>query len=62
MKIAVLGAGIVGTSSAVRLKKAFPQAELHLIASNFSPETTSDGAGGHLQPHLVQNTPEELIK
>jgi glycine/D-amino acid oxidase-like deaminating enzyme len=62
MKFCIIGAGIIGTSSAVRLKKAFPEAEISLISQDFSPNTTSDGAGGFWQPHLIQDTPAELIK
>ena len=62
MKICVVGAGIVGTSSAVRLKKAFPEAELNLISEGFSPATTSDGSGGFWQPHLLRDTPQELVR
>lgn len=62
MKICVVGAGIIGTSSAIRLKKAFPHSELDLISQDFSPQTTSDGSGGFWQPHLLQDTPETSVK
>ena len=62
MKICVIGAGIVGTSSAVRLKKTFPGAELNFISESFSPNTTSDGSGGFWQPHLLRDTPLDSIK
>ena len=62
MKLCVVGAGIIGTSSAVRLKKAFPDAELKIISESFSPNTTSDGSGGFWQPHLLRDTPLESIK
>ena len=62
MKFCVVGAGIVGSSSAVRLKKAFPDAKLDIIAESFSPNTTSDGSGGFWQPHLLRDTPLDSIK
>ena len=55
MKLCVVGAGIIGISSAVRLKKAFPNAELKIISEYFSPHTTSDASGGFLQHHLLQD-------
>jgi len=62
MKICVVGAGIIGTSSAIKLKKAFPEAELAIVAASFSPLTTSDGSGGFWRPHLLGGTPPELVK
>lgn len=61
MKICVVGAGIAGASCAVRLKKAYPEAELDLVAASFSPSTTSDGSGGFWQPHLLRDTPDDLV-
>ncbi len=62
MKICVIGAGIIGTTSAVRLKKSFPEAEINLISEDFSPDTISDGAGGFWQPHLLTGTSNGLIR
>ena len=62
MKICVIGAGIIGTSSAIQLKRAFPDSEITIISDNFSPHTVSDGSGGFWQPHLVRGTPSNKIK
>ena len=61
MKFCVVGAGIIGMSCAVRLKKAFPDTEIFVISENFSPDTTSDGSGGFWQPHLIGGTPPALV-
>lgn len=46
-RICVLGAGVVGLSSAVNIQSILPEADITLIADQFNQETTSDGAAGH---------------
>jgi len=43
MRVVVVGAGVIGLSSALILAEA--GYKVHLIADKFSPDTTSDGAG-----------------
>ena len=50
-KVAVLGAGVIGLSSALRLTQEMPQAEVTVIAESFDSDTTSSGAAGTLEPH-----------
>lgn len=45
VKVAVIGAGIVGLSVAKVLQERFPNLPITLLADKFSPGTTSDGAG-----------------
>ena len=61
-RICVIGAGVIGLSTAARVLDAFPGSEVTIIADEFSPFTTSDVAGGFWEPHLLGNTPTELIK
>ena len=61
-RICVIGAGIIGVSSAVRVIEAFPGSEVTIVADEFSPHTTSDVAGGFWEPHLLGNTQAEKIK
>jgi glycine/D-amino acid oxidase-like deaminating enzyme len=51
-KICILGAGVVGLSTAYRLIELFPNKglDITLIAKDFGKETTSDGAGGLFRP------------
>ncbi|GFS08352.1 D-aspartate oxidase [Elysia marginata] len=60
-RILVLGAGINGLSSAVCVQQACPLAQVQLVAEHFSPDTTSDGAGGSWGPYLLGDTDQELI-
>ena len=45
-KVAVLGAGVIGLSSALRLRQELPGAEIAVLATEFLTDTTSDGAAG----------------
>ena len=61
MKIVVIGAGIIGTTTAVRLRRQFPHCDLRILASKLSPDTTSDIAAGWWEPHLDPDTCPHLV-
>lgn len=61
VKIAIIGAGVVGLSCATVIQERFPHIPVTIIADKFSPETTSDGAAGLWWPFLLSDTPEEDI-
>ena len=44
-RVAIIGAGVVGLSVAVRLSESSLPLHLTVIADKFSPDTTSDRAG-----------------
>ncbi|XP_054286846.1 D-aspartate oxidase-like [Macrosteles quadrilineatus] len=48
--IAVVGAGIVGLTTAAHIQSLLPQAQVTIIADKFNGDTTSDGAAGLLLP------------
>uniref|UniRef100_A0A8C2T6F6 D-amino acid oxidase n=1 Tax=Coturnix japonica TaxID=93934 RepID=A0A8C2T6F6_COTJA len=56
MRIAVIGAGVIGLSTALcihdRFQALVPQLQLEVYADHFTPHTTSDGAAGLWQPYL----------
>ena len=52
VRVAVLGAGVVGLTSAVSLQRALPQVEVTLVADKFGAQTTSNGAGGFFRPYM----------
>jgi len=63
IKIAVIGAGINGASTAYRfLLQNTEDVELTIIAKEFNPDTTSYGAAGFWEPYYVGETPIETIK
>ena len=49
-QIAVVGAGVVGLSTAVQIQQVQPSALVTLIADKFTTETTSHGAAGFFRP------------
>ncbi|KAJ7374087.1 hypothetical protein OS493_009418 [Desmophyllum pertusum] len=58
--IAVVGAGVIGLSSAITILEKDPTLKVTLIADAFSPSTTSDGAAGLILPFVMGNTPIHL--
>jgi phytoene dehydrogenase-like protein len=49
-KIAIIGGGVNGLASGVRLQKAVPQIHVQIIAELTGDDTTSRGAGGLWKP------------
>lgn len=61
-KIAVIGGGINGISSALNLINSIEGIDITIIADRWSPNTTGDGSAGLLYPYLVGKTPVDKIK
>lgn len=51
-KIVVVGAGLIGLSTAVYISDSITNCTVSVMADRFSPNTTSDVAAGMLIPHL----------
>lgn len=51
-RIAVVGAGVIGLSTAVCISKLVPGCSITIISDKFTPDTTSDVAAGMLIPHI----------
>ncbi|PSN50886.1 D-aspartate oxidase [Blattella germanica] len=60
-RIAVIGAGIVGMSTAVLVQEKIPGIDITVISEKFSPHTTGDVAAGLWLPHCLEDTPESEI-
>ncbi|XP_027630942.1 D-aspartate oxidase [Tupaia chinensis] len=56
-RIAVVGAGVMGLSTAVCISKLVPGCSITIIAEKRTPDTTSDVAAGVLIPHAFPDTP-----
>ncbi|XP_013382964.1 D-aspartate oxidase [Lingula anatina] len=50
--IAVIGAGVVGLSTAINIIESVPDARVTIYADRWSPDTLSDGAAGCFGPKL----------
>lgn len=50
LSVGVLGAGVVGLTSALEVLSMFPSARVTVIADKFNEDTTSDGAAGIFRP------------
>ncbi|XP_053136007.1 D-amino-acid oxidase isoform X2 [Hemicordylus capensis] len=66
MRVAVIGAGVIGLSTALCIHDRFHSAvqplEIEVYADRFTPHTTSDGAAGLWQPYLYnQGNTQELL-
>ena len=59
-RIAVVGAGVIGMSSAVTILEQ-TGCDVTVIADKFTPETLSDGAMGIFEPvFLGEDSPEKI--
>lgn len=61
MSFAVLGAGVVGLSTALELQKQYPNARVSIFADRFGQDTTSDVAAGIFRPGPSFSGPNESI-
>uniref|UniRef100_A0A8C3KH46 D-amino-acid oxidase n=1 Tax=Calidris pygmaea TaxID=425635 RepID=A0A8C3KH46_9CHAR len=56
MRVAIIGAGVIGLSTALCIHEQYhglvPSLEMEVYADRFTPHTTSDGAAGLWQPYL----------
>lgn len=62
-KIAVIGAGIIGTTCAVKLiENLNNRYEITIISEDFTPNTTGDISAGLWSPYLLlDNAPEKIL-
>ncbi|KAK3563701.1 hypothetical protein QTP86_034416 [Hemibagrus guttatus] len=59
VKVVVIGAGVVGMSTAVCIAEALPFCTTTILSEKFSPDTTSDVAAGILLPKEIPGIPLE---
>lgn len=61
-KIAIIGAGVIGTTTALRLFEEFGDSiSIAIFSDQFSPNTTGDVSAGLWGPYLLGDTPKEKI-
>ncbi|KDR20119.1 D-aspartate oxidase isoform X2 [Zootermopsis nevadensis] len=59
--VAVIGAGIIGLSTAVLAQEKIPGLQVTIISDHFSPQTTGDGSAGLWLPYCLKQTPQSDI-
>ena len=59
--VVVIGAGIVGLSTALRIVEEYDNVNIVVIADTFLNQTTSYGSGGLWEPYQIAGTPDEKI-
>ncbi len=59
-KVAVIGAGISGVSSAYNILTSAPDVKVTIIADKCLPNITSNVAAGFWIPWMLEETPPEL--
>merc|ERR1719322_830340 len=57
--VAVVGAGIIGISTALEIQALIPGAQVTIFSEDVSPDTTADGAAGIFGLYLMGATPTE---
>ncbi|XP_077862779.1 D-aspartate oxidase-like [Saccoglossus kowalevskii] len=60
--VCVVGAGVIGMGTGVCIQESLPGVQVTVISDKFSPDTTSDIAGGLWAPHEVAQTPVHLMQ
>lgn len=61
-RIAIIGAGVIGTTTAIRLQEQFENSvSVTIFSEEFSPNTTGDISAGLWGPFLLSGTPPEKI-
>lgn len=59
-RISIVGAGVIGLSTALRLCREVPDCQVTVLADSFLADTTSNGAAGLWEPYKLGSTPIEL--
>lgn len=57
VRIAVVGAGVIGLSTALCISQLVPRCSVTVLSDRFTPDTTSNVAAGMLIPHTYPDTP-----
>lgn len=55
--IAVIGAGVIGVTTAIQIQKDVSNVSVTIITAKLSPDTTGDVSAGLWGPYLLGDTP-----
>lgn len=64
VRVGVVGAGVIGLSTALCIKLQYSTLPLTIIADRFLDATTSDGAGGLFRPddRFIQGVDKSILR
>lgn len=62
LRIAVVGGGIIGISSALYAVEQVPGIDITVIGAEFTPNTTGDGSAGFWNPYIFGAIPAEKMR
>lgn len=54
INVGIIGAGVIGLTSGIRILDSFPNARVTFYAHLFSPNTTSDVSAGLWEPYCIE--------
>ena len=57
-RIAIIGAGIMGITTAFKIKELIPDAIITIYSDEYSPYTTSDVSAGYWEPFCLNDQDE----
>lgn len=61
IRIAIVGGGVIGLTTALRLVQTFPRCHLTIVAEKLASETTSEGAAGLWKPFALSSKQDPAV-
>jgi len=59
MKIAIVGGGVIGLSTALHLTERFPNVKVTVLADKLTPHTASDKSSASIKPADFYKGPQD---
>ncbi|KAF8767170.1 D-aspartate oxidase like protein [Argiope bruennichi] len=61
-KVAVIGGGVIGITTAVVIAEHLDNVQVTVISDKWSPDTTGDGSAGYWAPYLLGDLPPDTLR
>ncbi|CAN7999854.1 unnamed protein product [Ixodes hexagonus] len=62
IKVAVVGAGVIGMTTAARVLETVAHVDVTVVAEHFTPHTTGDVAAGFFKPYTISGVSDEKLR
>ncbi|CAN7947114.1 unnamed protein product [Ixodes pacificus] len=62
LRVGVVGGGIIGLTTALKVLETIDNVEVTIIAEHFTPHTTADVAGGFFEPYLMEGMTDGKLR